>query len=147
MKFITAKIKSVLLDTQSLVNLDTCIFQVQCSYKHAKDQPPKEIIYIENTSKEVDQLKVDIKINILAKVHYNEQEELRNEITTLNKTLISNLEQYKSSLEQKDSELNQAIESLQNTNARHVELVSELKNKLNTLKLEILRKKKYYTNK
>ena len=81
---------------------DTCRFQVRCSYKHEKDQPPKEIISIENTSKEVGQLKADIaklkednyiKLNILAKVHYNELEELRNQITTLNKTLISNVEQ------------------------------------------------------
>jgi hypothetical protein len=113
-------------------------------YKHAKDQPPKEILSIENTSKEVEQLKADIyklkeendiKINILAKVHYNELEEIRNEITALNRTLISNSDQYKSGLEQKDSELNQAIENLQNTKAKHVELVD-------TLKLEMLRQKK-----
>ena len=56
---------------------DTCRLQVQCSYKHEKEQLSKEIISIESTSKEVNQLKADkaklkeendIKINILAKV-------------------------------------------------------------------------------
>ena len=51
--------------------------------------------------------------------------------------MISNSDQYKSGLEQKDSELNQAIENLQNTKAKHVELVD-------TLKLEILKKKRLY---
>ena len=40
---------------------------------------------------------------------------LRNEIPTINTSLIINLEQYKSGLEQKDFEMIQAIDSLQNT--------------------------------
>ena len=63
----------------------TCIFQVRCAYKHGKDQPSKQSISIKSTSNEVEQLKSDtaklkeendIKINILAKVHFKELEEL-----------------------------------------------------------------------
>ena len=52
--------------------------------------------------------------------------------------MISSLE---SSLEQKYSELKQAIENLQDTKAKHVESISELTNEVDTLKLEIKRQK------
>ena len=39
---------------------DTCIFQIRCSYKHEKEKAPEKSTSIEETVKELDQLKVDI---------------------------------------------------------------------------------------
>ena len=127
---------------------DTCSFQTRCSYKHEKYKPSKELI--ENTSKEVDQLKADIaklknendiKINILAKVHYNELEELKNKITTLEKDIMENLEKYKADLKLKDSEVRQAKEIIQVKETTGVESISELSKEVNNLKLEVKRQK------
>ena len=95
---------------------DTCLFQIRCSYKHAKDRAPEKSTSIEDFVKEVDQLKVDIeklkednniKVNVLAKVHYKEIEELRTINATLNTDVIENLNQYETNLQLKDSELKQ----------------------------------------
>lgn len=91
---------------------DTCIFQIRCSYKHAKEKVAEKSTSIEDMVKEVDQLKVDIeklkeendiKVNLLAKVHYTELEELRTINATLNKDITQNLKQYETNLQLKDS--------------------------------------------
>ena len=75
----------------------TCVFQIRCSYKHTV-----ESISIVSTSKEVEQLRADItklneenntKINILAKVHWKELEELRNENNSLKKENKDSIQQ------------------------------------------------------
>ena len=75
---------------------DTCVFQTGCSYKHAKTDLSDDSISIVETNKEIDQLKADIaklkeendiKINILAKVHINELEEVTHENSALKEEL------------------------------------------------------------
>jgi chromosome segregation ATPase len=108
-------------------------------------------ISIETTSKEVEQMKADIaklkeendiKINTLAKVHFKELEELRNENIKLRNDMKENSGQYSTSVEQKDSELMQSLENFEVTKTKYVESINELTNEVNTLKLELKRQKR-----
>ena len=100
------------------------------------------------TVKEVDQLKVDIeklkeenniKENVLAEVHYKELEELSIINATLNNDIIDNLNQYETNLLLKDSELKKALENTEVTKVKDAKSISELRNEVNTLNLEMKR--------
>ena len=60
----------------------------------------------------------NIKVNVLAKVHYKALEKLRIINATLNKDIIDNLNQYETNLLLKDSELKKALENTEVTKVK-----------------------------
>jgi hypothetical protein len=74
----------------------------------------------------------NIKVNVFAKVHYKELEELRIINVILNNDIIDNLNQYETNLLLKDSELKKALENTEVTKVKDAKSISELRNEVNT---------------
>ena len=57
----------------------------------------------------------NLKINLLANIHFKELEEVRTENVKLKRDIIDNLKQYETSLKLKDSEKKPAMKNIQVT--------------------------------
>lgn len=110
--------------------LEKCIFQKRCCYKHEKEPTKEDKIIAEE--KELNNLKSEIsllkrenddKINILAKVHLGELNEIRNE----NKLLIEDLKNAKEQLALKEA----IIVSAEENNKMAVERLKKLEDENN----------------